>query len=240
MYLPRCVSSQLHTCWQTCSCSSMLRPTVSRSGHIRICAKHNLTVKAASLPEQNLVVTAWALQPNRSAVFIFHPECVTGPSETSDSTYRVTQPHVPQDINQGMSPPDTLVGCQLMRLVNVKLDLFSSCERSYPITILSNYHKKYIFHLTEKARLPITKTNYYMLFVWKIALFSRNYTNPMCTPYWENTGFLNVKSGGMYYYHTSLMKCTYRCVRIIQDTARWVQKFWLGSLQATQATLTAG
>jgi hypothetical protein len=76
-----------------------------------------------------------------------------------------TPPRVPQDINQGMSPPDTLVGCQLMRLINVKLDNFSCCEQSYRTTTLSNYHKKYISHLTVKARLPITKTNYCMLFM---------------------------------------------------------------------------
>jgi hypothetical protein len=99
----------------------------------------------------------WALQPNRFAVFIFNPERAKGPSETPNSTYRVTQPHIPQDINQGMSAPDTLVGCQLMTFINIKVDHFSCCERIYRITTLSNYHKKYIFRLTEKHGSPLQR-----------------------------------------------------------------------------------
>lgn len=88
------------------------------------------------------LASAWLLQLNRLAVFISHQNVsATGPSETSNSTYLVTQPHISQDVNQGMSPPATLVDCQLMRLIHVKLDHFSCCERSYRTTTLSNCHK---------------------------------------------------------------------------------------------------
>ena len=40
-------------------CTSGSVPNTT-SRHIRICAEHNLTPKAASQPEQNLVVSAWA------------------------------------------------------------------------------------------------------------------------------------------------------------------------------------
>jgi len=100
----------------------------------------------------------------------------TGSSATSNSTCRVTPPnvhatpqsrhptftppHVPQDINQGMSPPDTLVGCQLMKLINVKLvklDHFSCCERSYRTKTLSNYHKNTFPTSQKKHGSPLQK-----------------------------------------------------------------------------------
>jgi hypothetical protein len=91
------------------------------------------------------------------AAFILHPECATGPSATSSSTCRVTPPHVPQDINQEKSPPYTLVGCQLMRLINLKLDHFSWCERNYRTKTLSNYHKNTFPTSQKKHGSPLQK-----------------------------------------------------------------------------------